>query len=244
MSVRRYVAMGLLTFAVFFVAFAPASLFASLVARQLPGTSFTEARGTVWSGSARMAYHTEVLGHITWRLRPAALLTLRLAYDAWLDDGTERIDARIVAGTSRLTVDAAGTLAAVRLDALLAQYDIIVPGTFRIESVRMVRERGAALPDVRGELHWTGGEVRYRLGDANNNARLPAMVGFIDSSAGQPEVSVYAVEDETPLILARLAADGWITIGITKRFTHMTGQPWHGDQPEHAVVVEVQEKLF
>jgi hypothetical protein len=86
--------------------------------------------------------------------------------------------------------------------------------------------------------------VRFRLNDVEQQAQLPALVGFVDSSAGHPEISVYATNDETPLILARIAQDGWVTIGITKRFTELTGQPWHGDQPDHAVVVEVQEKLF
>jgi hypothetical protein len=70
------------------------------------------------------------------------------------------------------------------------------------------------------------------------------LVGFLDSSSGQPEMSVYQSNDETPLMLARISRDGLATIGITKQFTKLLGEPWPGNEPDHAVVLEVGEKLF
>jgi hypothetical protein len=244
MTARRYLAVGLLAFAAFTIAFAPASLATLVLARQLPGASLTETRGTVWSGSTRIGYDTATLGRLHWQFRPASLLTARVVYDGTFEAGEDRIDARLYAGVFSVDLELAGTLSAVHIDPLLARYDISLPGTLRVDQLRIHQSRHAALPFVRGEVKWSGGDVHYRLGSSGYDARLPPMIAFIDSSAGQPEMSVYAVEDETPLMLARMADDGWITIGVTKRLTQMTGQPWHGDQPEHAVVVEVQEKLF
>jgi hypothetical protein len=244
MTARHYAVFGALVFIAFLVAFAPASLVTAVLAPQLPEFATTETRGTVWSGSTRLSWHGAPLGRMHWRFRPAGLLTAHASYDTWLAQDQDRLDARVDARFTRLDVSAAGELAAGRLDPVFRPYDLFIPGTFRLDGLTAGRAHRAQLPDLRGELHWSGGQTRYRLGDAEHVANLPPMVGFIDTVAGQPELAVYAVDDETPLILARLAADGWLTIGITKRFTQLTAQPWHGDQPEHAVVVEVQEKLF
>jgi glycine cleavage system H lipoate-binding protein len=45
-------------------------------------------------------------------------------------------------------------------------------------------------------------------------------------------------------MLAKVAQDGMATVGITKQFTKMLGEPWPGGEPDHAVVLEVGEKLF
>jgi hypothetical protein len=244
MTARRSIWIGLACFGVFFVAFAPASLVSALLTHEIPGASVVDSRGTVWFGSARVNHAAGALGRVHWRFRPAGLLSLRVGYDVRLEAGSDRIDARVHAGRRSLELEAAGALDAAHLEAVLAPYGIYLPGAFTIDALRLVQQRGTRLPDVRGELRWSGGDVRYRLSETDHRAPLPPLITFIDSSAGQPEVSVYAVDDETPLILARIAQDGWVTIGITKRFTQLTGQPWHGEQPEHAVVVEVQEKLF
>jgi hypothetical protein len=47
-----------------------------------------------------------------------------------------------------------------------------------------------------------------------------------------------------PLMLGKVAQDGMATVGITKQFTKMLGEPWPGGEPDHAVVLEVGEKLF
>jgi hypothetical protein len=101
-----------------------------------------------------------------------------------------------------------------------------------------------ALPNLKGELSWTGATVSYRLGQITNHVVLPALTGFVYSSTGQPEMTAYEAAHDTPLLLSRVAADGWVTIGITKRFTQLLGQPWTGSDADHAVVLEVQEQLF
>jgi hypothetical protein len=57
-------------------------------------------------------------------------------------------------------------------------------------------------------------------------------------------MTVYAVDDPTPLLLAHVQPDGLASIGITKQFTKLIGQPWVGGEEDHAVVLEVSEKLF
>jgi hypothetical protein len=57
-------------------------------------------------------------------------------------------------------------------------------------------------------------------------------------------MTVYAVDDSTPLLLAHVTQDGMASLGITKQFTKRVGQPWVGGEPDHAVVLEVAEDLF
>ncbi len=127
---------------------------------------------------------------------------------------------------------------------LLARYDLQIPGTIAVEHLDLTAAYGARLPQVRGELKWSGGDVGYRLSGRDHRVTLPPLVGFIDSSSGQPEISVYQVDDKMPLMLAKVAQDGMATVGITKQFTKMLGEPWPGGEPDHAVVLEVGEKLF
>jgi hypothetical protein len=127
---------------------------------------------------------------------------------------------------------------------VFSRYDIRIPGSIAVEHLDLTAAYGARLPDVRGELKWSGGDVSYRLSGRDHRVALPPLVGFIDSSSSQPEISVYQVDDKMPLMLGKVAQDGMATVGITKQFTKMLGEPWPGGEPDHAVVLEVGEKLF
>ncbi len=239
----RYVIIGLLMFAVFAVAFAPATLISGRI-NAVPGATATEARGTIWSGSTALAFESESLGRLHWTFRPGALASLQLSYDTVLTAANDRVDARVAFGAARWHAVVNGTLSAARFDNLMARYDIHVPGTLRINNLRLAGRWNAPVPAANGELHWNGGEVRYRLGGADYAAHLPELTGFIDSASGKPEMTVYPDENEVPLMMSHLDHDGWITFAVTRKFTELVGRPWQGEAPEHAVVVEVQEKLF
>ena len=103
---------------------------------------------------------------------------------------------------------------------MLPRYDIRIPGSIAVEHLDLTAAYGARLPNVRGELKWSGGDVSYRLSGRDHRVALPPLVGFIDSSSSQPEISVYQVDDKMPLMLgARLLRMGMATVGITKQFT-------------------------
>ena len=75
----------------------------------------------------------------------------------------------------------------------LARYAVELPGSFAFDDVDVTHRYGSRLPMVRGDLKWTGGTVNYRLSGRDQRLELPPLVGFFDSSSGQPTLTV--IED-------------------------------------------------
>ena len=59
-----------------------------------------------------------------------------------------------------------------------------------------------------------------------------------------PVAVAYATGESTPLLQAALTGNGFARIGVTKYLTRLLGQPWPGGDPDHAVVLEVEEQVF
>ena len=239
----RLTLFGIVTFVLFAVVFAPASLVRHVIPRD-GFVTIAAPTGTLWRGSGDLGVGGTPVGTIGWSFAPGTLLGASLGYDLAVKGEHIDLTGRASAGVSSAHADVGGTLDTALLADTLARYDIRLPGTIAVEHLEVSGPYGARLPQTRGELHWSGGAVDYTLSGHVHHVTLPPLVGFVDSSSGQPEISVYQVNDKMPLLLARITPDGLATIGITKQFTKMLGEPWPGSEPDHAVVLEVGEKLF
>jgi hypothetical protein len=240
---RRLVLIGIATFIVCLGAFAPASL-VRLALRDVPQITLAGPTGTVWSGSGDLGVAGTPLGRIVWSFAPTSLLSGDVGFDVNVTGDHVDLGGRTGASLRSSHAALKGRLDSAIFNELFGRYDIRIPGTIAVEHLDLTAAYGDRLPDARGELKWTGGEVSYRLSGRDYRAKLPPLIGFVDSSSGQPEISVYQVDDKMPLMLAKIAQDGMATVGITKEFTKILGQPWPGGEPDHAVVLEVGEKLF
>src|SRR5215831_7319004 len=79
MRVRTLAILGIAAYAVFLVAMLPASVVARWIA--MPGVlELADARGTLWSGSARAVAGNAQLDSLRWRFQPARLAAARLAF--------------------------------------------------------------------------------------------------------------------------------------------------------------------
>lgn len=200
--------------------------------------------GSLWRGSADLSYRDLALGRLTWAYRPQDLLRLRIGYQFTADGASQALTGTASASSQTVEASIAGTIDSALLADLLRRYDIIVGGTFEIPPSIDLTLSQSGIHDASGELHWSGGPVSYRLGNTTRRANLPPLVAYLESPATGPSATVYAAGDDTPLMLASVQADGWVSIGVTRRFTELVGQPWSGSQPPSAVIMEVQEKLF
>ena len=70
---------------------------------------------------------------------------------------------------------------------------------------------------------------------------LPPLVAYLGEGA---EATVFAQNGQTPLIKAELQDNGFAKVGITRLLTKMLDNPWPGSEPDHAVVLEVEEQVF
>jgi hypothetical protein len=239
----RLILFGVLTFLICAVAFAPASLVRYVIPRSSVITVAVPT-GTLWRGAGELGVAGIPVGTVEWTFAPGALLGATLGYDIDLKGDHVALDGRVSAGVSSARGDFTGTFDTALLGDTLARYDLRIPGTIAVQHLEISGAYGARLPQTRGELRWSGGAVDYALSGREHHVTLPPLVGFLDSSSGQPEISVYQVDDKMPLLLGRITQDGLATIGITKGFTKMLDEPWPGSEPDHAVVLEVGEKLF
>lgn len=239
----KYLLIGLTTFALFAIVFAPASIVTGALQR-VPGTTATGTSGTLWSGSTTLIAQGARLGNLDWSLAPTELIRGRIGYDITLTEATHSVEGRITSSVNAAEGDFTGRISALAIDDLLRRYDIALPGEFIIDHLNASLTHGERLPMLDGEIHWTGGAVRWRMSGRSFAKTLPPLVAFVDSATGTPKMTVYEPNDDTPLLLLSAKPTGWVTIGVTKRFTELVDQPWAGSDPGHGVVLEVQEKLF
>jgi Type II secretion system (T2SS), protein N len=234
---------GVATFAVCLIALAPASL-VTLLLRDAHPLSLATPTGTFWRGSGELAYAGMALGRLRWSFAPLLVLSGQVGFDITLDGRLLKMTGRAGSSAGAANAQLQGEVDAALLAEPLARYDITLPGSLTVRHIELTYAYGRRLPAVRGDLKWSGGAVSYRLAGRDHRIALPVLVGFLDSSSGQPEMTVYQADDKTPLMLARVTEDGLATVGITKQFTKLLGEPWPGSEPDHAVVLEVGEKLF
>ncbi len=244
---RRYIALGLLVFLLTLVVLAPASLLTSTLGRTTE-LALSRVTGSLWHGQADIAFRSEPLGRLSWKFQPSSLLYLAVSYDIDLSSPDHHFSGRVTRHIGDTTMSGRAVVENPTINRLLKPYDIAAPGELTLENIALtLTQVGEDTPptlQAKGDLHWSGGLVTYRLSGRRYETRLPPIVGYIDTIDGKPEITTYRENDDTPLILASIDRDGWLTLGITRAFTRLAAQPWPGSEPDHAVVLEVEEKVF
>ena len=253
MRKRTYVLLGLISFSAFLIVFLPASALRTVLPDS-SGVDLLAPKGTLWHGSARLLLAGQERGELGWRLLGSRLLRGQAAA-AWRlasPDADLEGEAAQRFGGSSITVS--GTLFARAINRELAPYLIRIESDVELDEVAVAgapagNPYGFRFDTLDGLLRWDGGEVDYTLARETNRARLPALVGELTLMDGLPagtvyERSAYEQGNKIPLIQAQLLATGFVKIGITKRFTDLVDNPWPGDEPEAAIVLEIEEQIL
>ena len=214
------------------------------------------ARGTLWNGGGQLLVNRVPIGELSWQLQPGRLLALEAAADWQL--AAEEFSAQGTIASRGEEFDLRAVQAKLSeqfLRATLGRYDIAPSGDLSITDLDIThlklneQQNWPSQLTAAGDARWAGGQVRYRLAGQSYDIELPPMLGRIDSAPGDaqnpgwPELKVTSEEDAMLLITGRLTPTGSAAIGITKGFTRLAGQPWPGSEPDHAVVLEVEEQL-
>lgn len=236
----RAILVGVSLFVLFLVVRAPASLIGHFIDDRGP-VSLLALDGTLWSGNGNLLIGGIQVGRLDWSFRPVMLLKGSLGYDLALT-GTDIDVAGDVAlglGGGRTAV-ANGTVRAPFVNIWLKPYFIELSGTFVLDEVH-AELSGRRLDTLSGTLTWDGGPLSYRLSGKMHRSALPPMRA--DLGPG-PEATAYAQGESTPLLLASVEDNGFARFGVTKYLTKLVGEPWPGGDPDHAVVLEVEEQVF
>ena len=244
MKVLKYGLVLLGVMLVCLVAFAPASLLDRAV-RGVPDVDLISPQGTVWSGQAGLVVAGAQRGIVQWTLQPWTLALAHPTFDWQLSDPDVSLAGNAGSSLSEQTLQVQGDVSAAVLNQWLTRYLITIQGDFTIQptSLRLQGQRQVNALD--GQIDWEGGLVRYTLSGILHEARLPPLTAYLDQNTqSQPVATVYTRGGSTPLLMATVNADGFAKISMTKLFTKLLKNPWPGSDPDSAVVLEVEEKIF
>lgn len=249
-----YASLGVAAFAVFALALLPASVLTRAVEGATPAT-LREVAGTVWRGASKLAIHGEDLGRLQWRFAPAALLSGAAGVTWRLRHADYRFEGELRQGFGGTSASATGVLGAAALRWVLAKYYIRFDGDFTFDrlALRVVRNAaGSAAWRAEGELRWSGGRTTYRLSGQSYDVEFPPLAADLRTTADGIRLRAFAERavaartgdrGEAPLLTARLDGEGWLHVGVTRRFTRLAGKPWPGGG-EDEVVVTVSERVL
>lgn len=236
----RTVAVGILAFALFCGALAPAGLFALLLER-LTGASLTATAGTIWSGSGALRLKGVGLGRLHWSFEPVTLAQLAPGHTWRLTGDGLNLGGRMALPTDAIELSASGAVAAAAFNAGLAAYDIRLDGTLDIEGLDATVAAGG-LERLEGGGRWSGGAVSYALGGRTHTALLPPM--RLEAQSAPVRARGFTEAGNRLLIEAEIMEGGYVKIGITRRLLQLLNQPWAGSGAEDEIVVSVEEAVF
>ena len=219
---------------------------ASAVRRFIPPDSpvtLTNLEGTLWNGSAQIFLNAEDVGLAKWVWRSGDLTELMVGYDWSLTRDGLSLNGVLASNGNEASVTATGLVADHIINSYLQPYDLTISGDLSLENVQAeVVDR--QLNSIEGLLTWEGGATRYQLASRHYQAIVPPLVGTLGLIDNHPALTVIREGGEITLIRAELLPTGYAKLGITKRFTQLLGNPWPGRDPDHKVVLEVEEQIF
>jgi len=235
--------LGLVFFLSFLVIFLPASSI-RLVTNAIPAIDFSTTEGSIWNGNGRLRISKLYVGLLRWAVNPVQLVFGKLAFEWVLEDQSHTFGGSATIRLGGMAFSFDGLIEAETINRVLAAYNMNLNGTLHLRSVKATINKSEGQIRIQGDMRWDGGTVQYRMSNQRFQTELPALLGELQMVEGVPSMTVRSETDNTPLIRARLDNDGWVHIGITKRFTRLIGQPWQGNEPDPAIVMEVSEKLL
>jgi len=236
---------------------APARLATKALAQGGAGdVNLIAPQGTLWNGAGQLLINGELIGDVAWQLAPTRLLALEAAahwqvrHSGYALAGLATIKLTGDTRTANLR-DLAGVVRQSFLRSQLARYDILPAGDLTIEHLDItdlqLNAAGTWPTQVHaeGSARWAGGPVNYRLAGSDFAITLPPMQAQITTLNDEwPKLEVTEQATGALLMTGRLTPAGSAAIGVTRGFTRLTGQPWPGSEPDHAVVLEVEEQLI
>lgn len=242
-----YILLGVLAGVVFLLALIPSRALAPL-AERVDGLRLLGATGRWWNGDAEVVYRGFAAGRMSWMLAPTTLLDSRLGISWRLRHADHDLSGTAVAGIGSFAVSMTGKMQAETVNRALAFYHMQLDGQFAVDPANhpegLVFDYADGQLAVAGALRWSGGRTVYRLSGQSYQTQMPPMVARLATEADEPVLRAYAEGVAKPVLSARLDAEGWLHVSMSRRFAELAGNPWPGSGDADAVVLTVQEKVL
>ena len=242
----RYLLIGALAFAIFAIVACPARVVcwaSDGVCDHMAddGIRLRALSGTVWDGRARISYGGEAFGELGWTYRPSGLLDGELLADWQLVDAAFHLSGAAAYDGSTMQLTVAGRIGAQAINRVLGQYEIRLSGDMEVRDAHAV---WSDRPAASGSLHWAGGRTWYSLSGVDYDVVMPPLTGNLSTVGDAYVLDVRMDDSQAPVMTARLTRGGTVSVGVTRRFLDLAGNPWPIAGDPDAVVITVEEQLI
>ncbi len=238
-----YCAFGLVAFCAALLWQLPASLVPRLLYASPQGQSFQldSVEGSFWQGTAHLSIDGIHLGSLDWRVPPLPLLGLSPRID-WHLEGSN-LSGRITVTQASTITDLEGSLDLVRIAPVLSRYAVHMEGHLRFDDFRL--ETRAQTASLAGQIEWSGGDVRVRIGDWQERQALPTMRATA-TEASRMVVTLRDDQTHTHVLAGeiRLLGDGWVKLGATGHLTRRFNPSLATGADPDAILVSVEERIL
>lgn len=241
-----YGAIALLTFLIFAVVYAPASLVWTVidedVDRAVPDLEVLTIDGAVWNGNAALRYREFPPATLTWDLAPARKPQgLAAALDASLEGDGLRASGTGYTADGFAAVDAAGYIDSDYINPVSRRYGLTFPGRIDISALTLETDL-TWFTAAAGVARWGGGTVILESTAGTQAITLPPLDGELSLSGRDLLLDV--TENGNLVIQVTLKPTGWAVVDIKARLLETAGLPFRAGTSPNASAVIAEEKLF
>lgn len=243
---KVYLSVGIVTFLLFMVIFAPARIIWRLFEDRVssPWFSISGIEGTVWRGSANLTGKFLPPGVVEWRINPIDLLPGHLTTHLVLHGSFHKLTATVLADSNDLQIkEISGFMQADAVNPFIDNYGFQVSGNLDFHDLEL-HFKANWISQLSGNLQWSGGVVKYTTYRSDQLYELPSLTGELQLESAQLVLDVEDKDQQLPVLTVQLDQKGWGKVAIKRHLFDLAAQSWPVQGAPDDVVLEVEEKIW
>lgn len=246
---KRNIILAALTVLIVIATQAPANLL-RFGFTQIAGVNFIQPQGTIWQGNGVLIINPGISANLSWQLNWQIGESLTPTIKWQLTNPEIALTGKVTPGLRTQKIDIQGNFTGRFLEPILAKYDISIPGVFEMSPTQILLSPASETTAIElvadSQLFWSGGNIRYVLGNGLEQAYVPGLTSTIKSAKDTlPIASIALTENSTgPLLTMTPDQSGYVNIEVSRGFIELMGRTWTGSAKYSDVVLEIKRKGF
>jgi hypothetical protein len=247
MRMLGFALIALLTFCLFIVVFAPASLIWRIaeneVIRNVPDLLVLRVGGTVWSGEAELAYRQFPTSLLSWQIAPLPILGAKIETQLVVaGEGHQLNGDGLIARQFGTLKSLTGHIDASYINRVSQPQGLTFSSTIDIQNLSFNSDMHW-IQEAQGRIFWPGGKIVSRTIAAGTRVfDLPALTGDISMQGESINLDLHHNNETIVDILVK--PDGWVSVAVKARLFDLANLPWPAGSSPSDTVLEFEEKLL
>jgi hypothetical protein len=246
MKLILYIATAVLSFLIFLVIFAPASVAWSLIDKdvqdRIPDLDVSRVGGTIWNGEAEIQFRQFPPSTLNWQLSPGKLIQGTANIHLLVDGQGHSIQTEAILGSSSGSLQSAkGVISSDYINKVSEQFGLIFSGDLEFQEFN-VAANSDWITAATGSTRWTGGQILINQSQESQTILLPPLDGELYFQKQQLILDI--TEQNLQLIQIILKQSGWAEIAIKSRMLELANLPLpNGSHPDETILL-LEEKIL